>query len=90
MASLLQRLATHTFNRLQLFNGLFSRTTWASRYQKGKTDLDSNEARNTVASAGQYANNLHLPQTDNHTNTQSHNFYRPDALPGAQPTASKH
>jgi len=90
MASLLQRLATHTFYRLQLFNGLFSRTTLASRYQKGKTDLDSNEARNTVASAGQYANNLHLPQTDNHINTQSHNFYRPDALPGAQPTASKH
>jgi len=25
-------------------------------------------------------------QTDNHTNTSSLNFYRPDALPGAQPT----
>jgi len=29
-------------------------------------------------------------QTDNHTNTSSLNFYRPDALPDAQPTASKH
>jgi len=29
-------------------------------------------------------------QTDNHTNTLSVNFYRPDALPDAQPTASKH
>jgi len=29
----------------QPFNGLFSRTTWVSRYQKGKTSLDLNEAR---------------------------------------------
>jgi len=27
------------------FNGLFSRTTWVSRYQKVRTSLDSNEAR---------------------------------------------
>jgi len=26
--------------QLQPFNGLFSRTTWVSRYQKGKTNLD--------------------------------------------------
>jgi len=30
---------------LHPFNSLFSRTTWASRYQKGKTSLDLNEAR---------------------------------------------
>ena len=30
---------------LQPFNGLFSRTTWVSRYQKGKNSLDLNEAR---------------------------------------------
>ena len=29
----------------QPFNGLFSRTTWVSRYQKGKTNLDWNGAR---------------------------------------------
>ena len=29
-------------------------------------------------------------QTDNHTNTLSLNFYRPDALPDAQPTVSEH
>jgi len=29
-------------------------------------------------------------QTDNHTNTSSLNFYRPDALPDTQPTVSKH
>jgi len=27
-----------------------------------------------------------LIQTDNHTNTSSVNFYKPDALPDAQPT----
>ena len=31
-----------------------------------------------------------LLQTDNHTNTSSLNFYRPDALPDAQSTVSKH
>jgi len=30
---------------LHPFNGLFSRTAWVSRYQKGKTSLDLNEAR---------------------------------------------
>ena len=30
---------------LHPFNGLFSGTTWVSRYQKGKTSLDLNEAR---------------------------------------------
>jgi len=42
-----------------------------------------------VASAGPHANNLHLAP-DNHTNTPSLNFYRPDALSGAQPIVSMH
>jgi len=29
-------------------------------------------------------------QTDNHTSTSPLSIYRPDALPAAQPTASKH
>ena len=29
----------------QPFNGLFSRTTWVSRYQIGKTNVDFTEAR---------------------------------------------
>jgi len=29
------------------FNGLFSGTTWVSRYQKGKTSLDFTEARDS-------------------------------------------
>jgi len=30
---------------LNPFNGLFSRASWVSHYQKGKTSLDLNEAR---------------------------------------------
>jgi len=44
-------------------NGLFSKTTCVSQYQKGETNLDFNEARHNgegVALAGPYANNLHL------------------------------
>jgi len=60
-----------------------------SRYQKGKTNLDFTEAR---GSEWQWHQLGHMqvcisPQTDNPT-TQF--FYRPDALPAAQPTASKH
>jgi len=34
---------------LHPFNGLFSRTTWVSWYQKGKTSLDLNEAKDDGA-----------------------------------------
>ena len=37
--------AKTTTTTLHAFNGLFSRTTWVSRYQKCKTSLDLNEAR---------------------------------------------
>ena len=65
-----------------------------SRYQKGKTNLNFTEARDrqwvAVASAGPYAS-LHLARTDNYASTRPLKFfYRPDALPAAQPTASKH
>jgi len=42
-----------------------------------------------VASAGSNAN-LHLIQTDNHASMSPLSFNRLDALPAAQPTASKH
>ena len=81
---------------LHLFNSLCSRTTWVSRYQKGKTSLDLNEARDDGVMGWQWHQLDHrqtictLLQTDNHTNTSSLNFYRSDALPDAQPTVSKH
>jgi len=79
-------LHTHTFN------GPFSGTTRVSRYQKGKTNLDFTEARD---SEWQWHQLGHMQvstslQTDNHDNTPPLSFYRPDALPAAQPTASKY
>jgi len=75
------------------YHTLFSRTTWVSHYQKEKTILDFNEARDVgmvVASAGPHADHLHFAP-DNHTGSTSFNFfYGSDALSDAQPTASKH
>jgi len=58
-------ITVSTTTLLHLFNGLFSGTTWVSCYQKGTASVDVNEARDdgvwdAVASAGPYANNLHL------------------------------
>jgi len=74
------------------FNGPLSRTTRVSRYQKGKTNLDFTEARDSEWQRHQLG---HMKvctalQTDNHTSTPPLSFYRPDALPATQPTASKH
>ena len=61
-----------------------------SRYQKGKTNLDFTEARD---SEWQWRQLGHMQvctslQTDNHASTPPLKFfYRPDALPAAQPTA---
>ena len=43
-----------------------------------------------LASAGPYAIICTSLQTDNHASISLLSFYRPDALPAAQPTASKH
>jgi len=77
---------------MQPFNGPFSSTTWVSWYQKGKTSLDFLEARD---SEWQWHQLGHMQvcislQTDNHASTPPLSFYRPDALPAAQTTASKH
>ena len=68
-----------------------SRTTRVSRYQKGKTNLDFAEAR---GNGWQWHQLGHMQvctslQTDNHACTPLLSFYRPDALPATQPTASK-
>ena len=57
---------------------LFSRTSWVSRHQNGKTNLDFNEARDdgvAVASAGPYAKNCSSLQTCNHASISSINFF---------------
>ena len=60
-----------------LFNGPLSGTTWVSWYQKGKTDLDFSEARD---SEWQWHQLGHIqicisPQTDNHTSTPPLGFF---------------
>ena len=82
------RYYTHTHARLTAFFG----TTRVSRYQKGETNLDFTGARD---SEWQWHQLGHMQvcislQTDNHASTPPLVFYTPDALPAAQPTASKH
>ena len=85
-------LKLHTHTHTHPFNGPLSRTTQVSRYQKGKTNLDFTEARDSERQWHQLGHMqvCTLLQTDNHANTSPLSFYRPDALPAAQPTASKH
>jgi len=71
---------THYYYLLHPFNGLFSRTTWVSRYQKGKTSLDLNEARDDgVLGCNDISWTIMQTictslQTDNHINTSSLQF----------------
>jgi len=74
------------------FNGPFSGTTRVSWYQKGKTNLAFTK---TTDSEWQWHQLGHMQvstslQTHNHASTSLLSFYRPDALPAAKPTASKH
>jgi len=83
---------TRTHARTRAFNGPLSGTTRVSRYQKGKTNLDFTEARDSEWQWHQLGHMqvCTLLQTDNHASTPPLSFYRPDALPTAQPTAPKH
>jgi len=73
--------------------GLFSRTTWVSRRQKGKPFLILLE-RQMMRWQWHQLDHMQIIftslQTDNHASTSPLSFYRLDALPAAQPTASKH
>ena len=74
------------------FNGSFFGTSWVTRYQKRKTNLDFTEAIDTEWQWHQlgYMQVCISFQTDNHASTPLLSFYRPDTLPATQPTASKH
>ena len=72
----------------------FSRTTWVSRYQKGKTSLHINEARFWYGSGIRWTVCKQCaPRFRQITTSTSHqsslNFYRPHALPDAQTTVSE-
>ena len=78
-----------TTTLLQPFNGLFSRTTWVSRYQKGKTNLDFTGARD---SEWQWHQLSHIQvctslQTDNHASTPPLCFLQA-GCPSCRPTNS--
>jgi len=77
---------------LHPFSGLFSETTWVSRHHKGKPFWILLEQE----MMGWQWHQLHHMQiictsleTDSHASTSPLSFYRPDALPVAQPTVSK-
>ena len=74
------------------FNGSFSGNTRVGRYQKGKTSLDFTEASESEWKWHQLGRMQACTslQTDNHASTLPLSFYRPDSVPAAQPTASKH
>ena len=78
----IQHIHTHTFN------GPFSGTTRVSWYQKGEINLDFTEARD---SEWQWYQLGHMQVCTSLQTAPHHSvFYRPDAVPAAQPTAWRH
>jgi len=81
--------AYHTITHAHLFNCPFSGTTRVSRYQKGKTNLDFSEARN---SEWQWHQLGHMQactafQTHNHASTPTVSFLQA-GCPSCRPTNS--
>jgi len=68
------------------FNGPFSGITQVSRYQKGKTNLDFTEARDSEWQWHQLDICKSAPHSRQITTPAPHRsvFYRPDALPASQ------
>jgi len=80
------RIITHPFN------GPLSGTTRVSQYQKGKTNLDFTEARDREWQSNQLGHMQVCTSLQTDTMPAPHHsvFYRPDALPAAQPTMLMH
>ena len=94
-SSLLKTRYTNTHTRTQThpFNGPLSGTPQVSRYKKGKTNPDFTDTRDSEWQWHQLGHMqvCILLQTEITSPAPHHSdFYRPDALPAAQPTASKH
>jgi len=80
---------THTHTHP--FNVPLSRTTRVSQYQKGKTNVDFTEARDSEWQWHQLGHMQVCTSLQTTMPALHHSvFYRPDALPAVQPTASKH
>ena len=83
-------LSTQIHTHTHPFNSHLSRTTQVSRYQKGKTYLDFTEARDCEWQWHQLGH-MHICRRSRQITTPAPDhsvFYRPDALPATQPTAS--
>jgi len=76
-----------------LFDSHFSRTTWVSQHQKDK-QFGILMKQEMMGWQWHQLDNMQIIctslWTDNHDTTSPFSFYRPDALPATQPTASKH
>ena len=85
----LTEIHTHTHTHVY---GPLSRTTRVSWYQKGKTNPDFTEARDSEWQWHQLGICKSAPCSRQITMPAPHHsvFYRPDALPATQPTVSKH
>jgi len=83
---------THTHTHAHPFNGPLSRTIRVSRYQKRKPIWILLKQETVSGSGICWAICKSAPRSRQITMPTPHHsvFYRPDALPAAQPTASKH
>ena len=79
----------HTHTHTHLFNGPLSWTTWVSRYQKGKTNLDFTEATDSEWQWHQLGHMqvCTLLQTDNRASTPPLSFLQA-GCPSCRPTNS--
>jgi len=85
-----QNSQEHKHTHTHPFNGPFSGATWVSRYQKGKTNLDFTEARDSEWQWHQLGH-MHvciLLQTDNHTSPPPTNLFLQAGCPSCHPTNS--
>ena len=80
---------THTHTHTHTFNGPLSGTTQVSQYQKGKTNLDFTEARDSEWQWHQLGDTQICTsiQTNNHASTPPLSFYR-HGCPSCRPTNS--
>jgi len=71
---------------------ILSGPTRVSRHQKGKTNLDLLEQETVIGSGISWSIWKSAPCSRQITTPAPHHsvFYRPDALPATQPTASQH